>query len=72
MLTQIKCSICGAIIGAYIEQDKVCIQVGNVLLRDAWGWCKACGAEWIWHSSDKQLEQLIAKIKKPVDEYFNP
>lgn len=64
----VKCSKCGDVIGSYTEQDnKISIQVGPVVLSDAWGWCQ-CGEPWIWHSSDKKLEALLEKLKKPVDE----
>lgn len=66
----IRCSKCGVAIGGYIEQDnKILIRLGQVVLSDAWGWCQ-CGEPWTWHSSDKKLEALIEKLKKPVDEYL--
>lgn len=57
------CGKCGRKIGKYVEiENKVYLQIGVVRLRDGWGWCK-CGTEWIWHSSDKQLEHLIERVK---------
>lgn len=64
MPTQIQCSNCGADIGEYTERDnKVMLQIGPVVLSDAWGWCGKCGKSWAWNSSDKQLDQLLERVR---------
>ena len=63
MNASIVCTNCGAEIGHYTDHGSICIKVGPLMLRDAWGWCE-CGEPWTFHSSDKQLESLINKIMK--------
>ena len=67
----VLCQACGGVIGNYVngQDGRVMIRVGTVTLRDAWGWC-GCGEQWIFHSSDKQLEKLIEKLQKPIDIQF--
>jgi hypothetical protein len=61
----VKCVVCGATIGTYLPVDgRVYLLIGAARLRDAWGWCIMCGAEWNWHESDQRLSDLLARLLK--------
>jgi hypothetical protein len=56
----VRCQYCYIELGRYVENGrKTCLHVGRVILSDGWGECDACGAPWIWHSSDRQLEKIV-------------
>lgn len=61
--TRVRCQTCDAAIGEYIHAgDRVSLLIGNARLRDAWGWCNQCGAEWNWHESDQQMDRLLQRL----------
>lgn len=60
------CSTCGRVIGQYKPVNgRVWLDVGGMVVRDAYGSC-CCGAPFTFHASDRQLQELIKRVKRPA------
>jgi hypothetical protein len=60
----LTCVQCHTELAKYLHQDgKTYLVMGNSVVQDIWGWCLQCNTLWIFHSSDKLLEQIIERKK---------
>ncbi len=60
----VECLNCGAPLGRYCQVgERVWIQIDQVRLYAAHGICAQCGEEWHWVSTEKRLEQMIARAQ---------
>jgi len=64
----VYCQNCGALIGAYVQgfNGRIALELSSIRLYDGDGFCRLCGAEWHWHSSEKKLEDIINRCKNRV------
>jgi hypothetical protein len=69
---QVTCK-CGLPIGIYVlREGKIWLRVGTLEVYAAHGVCAVCGEQFHWASSDKRLDDLIARVKKMREEIKSP
>ncbi len=62
-----RCVRCGTELGKIISDNLLC--VGGLVLTTAHGFCAQCGRAFHYTTTEKQLEQLIAKVLADCESY---